>query len=256
MPDYRDATDSSDGSTRRQHLLHAPHPGFAQLKDYPELKEVLTQAVDEVITSSNINRGRDAILIEGVERAVAAAALTTYQKLAVSAEQTSDADHARRAQAHSAATTGEVIAEQVTDAAAALHDVQEASAAQVASVAADAASELAASVGEGDETAASGAAALVVTAVSDAAAIRASARATAASLAAHAAADAAAHAAEEAVSTASAAEVDAITDASDRQQDALQTCYQVATATTQALLSHYPGPSLPRPAGCDPAPTS
>ena len=151
-----------------------PHPGFVQLEEHPELIPVVTQAVDEVIASSNINRERDADLVEDAEQAAAAAALTTYERMVFAAIQASDAaDEARRARAPLVAATAEGIAEVVTDAATEVHNVEEAAADHVTVVAANAASELAALVSLEDETAASTAAALVVKAVSEAAAVNA-----------------------------------------------------------------------------------
>ena len=240
MTDSRDATDPSDRSNLRQPLwADPPHPVLNQLEGYPELRAVLTQAVNQVITNSSVNRERDADLVEDVERAAMDAALTTYQRLTASASQASNtADEARHAQAHTATATAEVKAERVADSAAALHHVEEASADQVALVAAKAAAEVAATAHPDDDAGIAAAAALVVEAVHEAAAVKVSAAADAAARATHAAADAAADAAEEAASSASVAEVDAITDANARQQNTLQTCYEVAAATAQAMLTH------------------
>ncbi len=246
MINCRDDTDPSVGSNLPQPPRADPlPPGFVWLEDYPELIPVLTRAVDEAIASSHINRERDADLIEDVERAAAASALATYKRMAVSASQASDAaNRARRARAHSVAVSAEVIAERVTDAAAEVHNAEEASADHLALAAANAAFELAESVRFDDETAVSTAAALVVRAISDAAAVNTSARADAASSVVQAAADAAADIAGEAASTASAAAFDVIADASDRQRDALETCYEVAAATAHAVLTHQSGVHL------------
>jgi hypothetical protein len=251
MSNCRDETDPLDGSALPQPpRADRLHPGFVQLEDYPELIPVLTRAVDEVIDISDVNRERDAAVVEDVERAAAAAALATYQRMAVAAVQAGDtADEARRSQAQLVATTAGVIAERVTDAASEVHTVDVASADHLALVSTNAASELAAGVGLDDETAASTAAALVVKAVSEAAAVNASARAVAASSVAKAAADAAAEVAEEAASAALATQSEVITDASERQQVALATCYEVAVATAQAMLIHQPGVELLQPHG-------
>ena len=249
MSNYRHETELEGGSDRRQSASEAPVQGdLAQVQRYPELVAVVTQAVDEVLTTSSVDCNHAADLVEDAERAATATALTTYQRMAVAANEARDAaDHARRRQANAAAAAAEVVAERVTETAAALHHVEEASAAQVALVAAHAAAELAASVGPDDEMVASAAAALVVEAVGEAAAVKATARAEAASLVARAAADAAAEVADEATSTASAAEQESLTDASVRQQDALETCYQVAVTTAQAMLTHHSGTSLIQP---------
>ena len=42
----------------RPSRLDPLHPGFVQLKDHPELIPVLTQAINEVIKSSHLNRER------------------------------------------------------------------------------------------------------------------------------------------------------------------------------------------------------
>jgi len=249
MSNDRVETESPDGLTlARPSRPDRLHPGFAQLKDHPELIPVLTQAINEVIKSNHINRDRQAALVENVEWAAAAAALITYQRMAVSALRVSDAaDGARRARAESVAVTAEVIADRVTDAAAEVSIVEEASAAHLVLVAASAAAELAASVGVDDETTASVAAALVVKAVSEAAAVTASARADAASNLAQAAAEAATDAAKEAATTALAAELEVITDASDRHRSALETCYEVATVTAQAELTRHSGEDVVQP---------
>ena len=180
MSTFRAETDSSESFDPEPARLDPLRTVFVQLKDYPELIPVLTQVVDEAITSSHLDRERDAGLVEHIERAAAAATLTTYERLAVSALRVSDAaDEARRARADSVAASAEVIAGRVTDAAAEVHNIEAASAADVVQVAANAASEMAESIGLDDETAASAAAALVVRAVSDAAAVTASARADA-----------------------------------------------------------------------------
>jgi hypothetical protein len=228
----------------------APDHDLGQLEHYPELIPVLTQAVDEVIKSSNINRQRDADLVEDVERAATAAALVTYQRLEVWAVQASDADdEARRTQAESVAAAARVIAERVSDAATEVHDAEDALAEQLAQVAANAASDLAALGSHDEETAASTAAALVVRAVSEAASVNNGARASAALGVAQAAAAAAASVVEESASTAWDAESDVIANALDRHQDALKTCYQVAAAAAQAVLTHpsASGPSDPHP---------
>jgi hypothetical protein len=64
----RGRTDPSDRS-EPSHLsrLDPPHPGFAQLEDHPDLIPVLTEAVDQVLTISNIDKERDADL-EGLIR--------------------------------------------------------------------------------------------------------------------------------------------------------------------------------------------
>jgi hypothetical protein len=249
MTNCRDETDPCDGSQLPQPSRVEPlRAGFVQLENYPELIRVLTRAVDEVINRSDVSRERDGQLAEDVERAAAAAALATYQRLAISAVHASDAaGRARRARAHEVAATAEVMAERVTEAAAQVHNVEMASADHLALVSSSAASELAASVSLDDETAASTAAALVVKAVGQAAAVNASARAAAASSVAKAAAAAAAGVAEEAASTASAAQFDVITEAADRQQIALATCVEVAVATAEAMLTHRSGTDLRQP---------
>lgn len=109
------------------------HPGFVQLEDYPELITVLTQAVDAVIIRSNINRERDADLVEDIERAAAAAAITIYQQTEISASQTVHAAaEARRTKAHLVAANAEMIADRVTAAAAEVHNIAQTSADQVA----------------------------------------------------------------------------------------------------------------------------
>jgi len=252
MSNYRDETDPAEGFTLSQHARRDPlHPGFAQLKDYPELIPALLRAVDEVITTSHIDRKRDAGLVEDVEWAAAAAALTAYERMAVSALRVRDAaEETRRIRVDSVAATAEVIADRVTDAAAEMHIVEEASAARVVLIAASAATQLAESIGLDDETAASVAAALVVKAVSDAAAVTAGERADAASSLAQAAADAATDAARAAASTAWATELEVITDAADRHQNALETCYEIAAATAQAVLSHQLGTDPSSRRGC------
>jgi hypothetical protein len=212
--------------------------GRSPLEGHPELKAVLARAVTDVVTAHPPELERDASLLERMERAAAAAALPVYQGLVESAAQASDeADRALRDQARAVVATGEVTAVRVTDAAVALHDVEEGSAERVAEVAARAAVELASSVGPNDEIAAADAAALTITAVGEAAALRVSARAEAASATISAAAGAAAELAEEAAVHASQAEVDAITDDTDRQQNALRTCYEVAVATAEAVFA-------------------
>lgn len=255
MSNYRAETAPTEGFSRPQPLpVDALRPGFVQLQKYPELIPVLTQAVDAVINRSTIDSERDADLLEEVERAAAAAALTTYERMAVSAHQVRDAaDEARKARADSVAATAEVMAERVTDAAAEVHKVEEASAAHLVSVAANAASELAASVRLDDESAASAAAALVVKALSEAAAVTASARADAASGLAQAAADAATDVAVDAASTAMAAELDQIANASERREIALEACAEVAAATAEAVLAHRSGADQP---GQPPSPRS
>jgi len=245
MSTFRAETDSSESFDPQPARLDPLRAVFVQLKDYPELIPVLTQVVDEAITSRHLDRERDAGLVEYVEWAAAAAALATYERLAVSALRVSDAaDEARRVRADSVAASAEVIAGRVTDAAAEVHNMGAASAAHVVQVAANAASEMAESIGPDDETAAPAAAALVVRAVSDAAAVTASERADAASTLAQAAAAAATDIAAEAASTASAAELVVITDASDRRQEALETCFEVATAAAQAVLAHQSAADL------------
>ena len=243
MSNYRNETDPAEGFNLAPHSRRDPlHPGFVQLKDYPELIPVLLRAVNDVITTSHIDRERDAGLVEDVEWAAAAAALTAYERMAVSALRVRDAaEETRRIRVDSVAATAEVIADRVTDAAAEVHIVEEASAARVVLIAASAATEMAESIGLDNETSASVAAALVVKAVSDAAAVTASERADAASCLAQAAADAATDAARAAASTAWATELEVITDASDHHQNALETCYEVAAATAQAVLTHKLG---------------
>jgi len=249
MTDGREQIDSSSESKLRQPTWFDPsHPGFFELEDHPELVPVVTWAVDEVFASSNRNRERDADLVRDAEKAAAAAALITYERMVLAAIQASDvADEARRARAPLVAATAEGIAEVVTETATEVHNVEEAAADYITVVAADAASELAALVSREDETAASTAAALVVQAVSEAAAVNTVARADAASSVAQAAADAAAEVAEEAASTARGAERDMISTALDRHQDALETCYEVAAAAAQAVLTQ-PSGAGPHPA--------
>ena len=72
--------------------------------------------------SSHLDRERYAVLVESVEWAAAAAALTAYQRMAISALRVGDAaEHSRRATADAVAATAEVIADRVTDAAAEIH---------------------------------------------------------------------------------------------------------------------------------------
>jgi len=240
MSTHRAETDPSEGVSLPQHSRMDPMPhAFVQLADHPELIPVITQAVDDVLKSSHLDRERNAGLVESVEWAAAAAALTAYQRMAISALRVGDAaEHSRRATADAVAATAEVIADRVTNAAAEIHTIDDASAAHLALIAARAATELAGSIGaEEDEIAASVAAALVVKAVSDAAAVTASARAGAATSLAQAAADAATNAAQVAASTAWAAQLDLIGEASDHQKNALETCYKVAAATAQAVIT-------------------
>jgi len=194
MTDRRDEIDPSAGSYLPQPSEVVPlHPGLGQLGDHPELILVVTRAVDEVIKSNNVNRKRDADLVEDVEQAAVAAALTTYQRMVVSVHQASHAaDQARLLRGPLVVATAKVLAESVTDTAAEVHNVEDAAADHVAWVAANAASEVAALVSFDDEAAAATAAALVVKAVSDAAAVNMTARAdAAASVTQAAAADAA-----------------------------------------------------------------
>ena len=240
MAESREQIDSStDVNLPQATWFDSSQPGFVELDEHPELLPVVTRAVEEVFASSNLNRERDADLVRDAERAAAAAALITYERMVLAAIHASDvADEARRARAPLVSAKADGIAEVVTDAATEVNNVEEAAAYYVSSVAAKAASEVAALVSLEDEAAASTAAALVVRAVSDAAAVNTVARADAASSVAQAAADAAAEVADEAASTALAAERDMISTALDRHQDALQTCYEVAVAAAQAVLTH------------------
>jgi hypothetical protein len=239
-------TDPSDGpNSPHPSRVESLHPGLLQVKDWPELIPVLGQAVDEVINNNFINRERYTDLVDEMERAAAAAALTAYMRLDISSIQVNDAAHdARRVQAYLVAATAQTIAARVIDAAAEIHHVEDAAAAHVASVAASAASELAELIGPEDETVASAAAALVVKAVNEAAAVNTEARADAATIVAQAAAEAAADVAEAAASTASAVESDFIANALDGHQDALEACFKVAAAAAQAMLTHRLGTDL------------
>jgi len=243
MSSYRDETDPAQSLNLSQHSRGGPiHPGFAQLKDHPELIPVLTEAVNDVIATSRIDRERDPGLVEDVEWAAAAAALTAFERMASTAIRVREAaEQTRRVRIDSVAATAEVIADRVTDAAAEVHIVEEATAARVVLIAASAATELAESIGLDNETTASIAAALVVKAVSDAAAVTASERADAASGLAQAAAEAATDAAQTAASTAWDTELEVITNAAERHQHALVTCYEVAAATAQAVLAQQLG---------------
>jgi len=240
MTDAREQIDSSSHANLPQPTwFDSSHPGFVELEEHHELIPVVTRAIDEVFAGSNLNRERVADLLRDAEEAAAAAALITYERLVLAAIHASDvADEARRARAPLVSATAEGIAEVATDAATEVNNVEEAAAEYLTFVAANAATELAALVSLEDEAAASTAAALVVRAVSEAAAINTIARADAASSVAQAAADAAAEVADEAASTALAAERDMISTALDRHQDALQTCYEVAAAAAQAVLTH------------------
>ena len=223
-----------------------PRPGLVRLQEHPELIPIVTQAVDEVITSSYTNRDRDANLINDAEQAAWAAALITYERMVLAVIQASDAaTQARRDRTSSVAATAEEIAEVVTDTAVEVHNVEEAAGQHVSWVAANAASALAALVTLEGEAAASTAAALVLKAVSEAAAVNTLARADAASNVAQAAAEAAAEAADAAACTALATEENVITNAFDRHQDALKTCREVAAAAAQAVLTHHTGQDLP-----------
>jgi len=260
MADGRDQSDSSNDSDLPQPTWFDPtRPDFVELEDHPELIPVVTRAVDEVFASSKLNRERDADLVRDAEKAAAAAALITYERMVLAAIHASEvADEARRARAPLVAATAEGIAEVVADAATEVHQVEEAAADYITFVAADAAADLAASVSLEDETAASSAAAVVVQAVSDAAAVNMVARADAASSVAQAAAEAAAEVAEEAATTALAVERDMISTALERHQDALATCYEVAVAAAHAVLvnqsdaepgqAHYPPETDRKPA--------
>ena len=240
MTNTREEIDLSAGSNPPQlSWVGTPHPGFVQLEEHPELIPVVTEAVDKVIASSNINRQRDVGLINSAEQAAADAALTTYERMVFAAIQASDAaNEARRSRVPETAATAEGIAEVVSDTAPEVYNVEEAAADHVNLVAMKAASELAELVSIEDEAAASTAAALVVRAVGDAFEVNAEARADAASSVAQAAADAAAEVADEAASTAIAVERGVISTAFDRHQDALKTCYEVAAAAAQAVLTH------------------
>lgn len=243
MTDCREKIDSSAETTRPPPALVGPHLGYDQLEEHPELIPVVRQAVEESLASSNIGRERDADLVDEAERAAAAAALTTYERMVLAAIQASEAaDEIRRALAPMVTAAAEGIAEVVTDAAAEMHNVEEAAAEHVKMVAANAATKLAALVAFDDEIAASTAVALVIKAVSEAAAVNTEARADAASSVAQAAADAAAEVADQAASTALAAERDVIANAFDRHEDALETCHQVAAAAARAVLSHQSDP--------------
>jgi hypothetical protein len=243
MTDFRERMNPSDDFNRPQpERPDPPHPRFAQLEEHPELIPVVRQAVDEVITSRNLNRERHADLVMDAEQAAAAAALTTYERMVLSAIQAADATNdARQARAHVVAATAAGIADVVTETAAEVHNVEEAAADYVAVVAANAASKLATLVKLDDETAASTAAALVIKAVSEAAAVNTEATADAASSVAQAAADAAADIAGQAACTALAAESDMITNAFDRHRDTLKTCYEDAAGAAQAVLTPQSG---------------
>lgn len=219
-----------------------------ELENYPELTTLLTGAVDEALTSSNVTRERNPDLAAEVERAAGAAALGIYERMEVVAVRISTAAAAdRRARMHLVATNAWGIAERVADAAAEVHDIEEASAHDLVLVVASAAADLAAGIRFDDELAASVAAATVVKATSEAAAVDVNARATAASGVARAAAVAAADVVAEAASIASAAEAKVATDASDRRQDGLETCYEVAVAAADAVLAGQPGMPLHQP---------
>jgi hypothetical protein len=243
MTDGRDQIDcSSESNPPQPTWFDQSHPGVIEPEDHPELVPVVTRAVDEVFANSNLNRERDADLLRDAEKAAAAAALTTYERMVIAAIHASDvADAARRARAPLVAASAEGIAEVVMEAATEVHNVEEAAADYINFVAKRAASRLAELVSLEDETAASTAAALVVQAVSEAAAINTIARADAASSVAQAAAAAAAEVAEDAANNALAAERDVISTALDRHQDALQTCYEVASAAAHAVLAHRSG---------------
>ena len=188
MTDCHEEIDSSTDATLPPPSWAGPHPGYDQLEEHPELIPVVTKAVDEVLASGKFSREQDADLVEEAEHAAAAAALTTYERMVFAAIQASEAaDEIRRALAPMVAAAAEGIAEVVTDAAAEMHNVEEAAAEHVKLVAANAATELAALVAFDDELAAATAVALVVKAVGEAAAVNTVARADAASEVAQAA---------------------------------------------------------------------
>ena len=241
MAERSKKTDLFDG-TGPAHPRRARQPGFAQLKDYPELIPLLDQAVDEVLEAHDINREREPDLAGDVERAAATAALATYRRTVGSATSAGAAvNEARQDRARSVAAAAEVIAGRVAVAAAETHLLEEARAERLAEVAAKAASELAAQVGFDDETAAAVAAALVIRAVGEAAAVNASARARAVLQVAQAAADAAASVAEGAAAAALAADVDLITKALHSHLHALEACYEAAAAAAHAVLARRSG---------------
>jgi hypothetical protein len=218
---------------------------FGHLQDHPELITVVMRAVEEVIDSNDINRERDSDLVDHVERAAAAAALTTYKELVVLAIQASDgANEVRLARVPFVAATALVIAESVIETAAEVHHVGDAAADHVASVAAKAASEVAALVRFDDETAAAVAAALALKAVGEAAAVSTTARADAAAIVTQAVAADAADVAEEAASTALAAESDVINNALNSHHEAMETCYEAAAAAAAAMLTQHTGADL------------
>ena len=90
MTNTREEIDLSAGSNPPQlSRVGTPHPGFVQLEEHPELIPVVTEAVDKVIASSNINRQRDVGLVNAAEQAAATAALTTYERMVFAAIQAS-----------------------------------------------------------------------------------------------------------------------------------------------------------------------
>ncbi|HWI00282.1 MAG TPA: hypothetical protein VNT27_08115, partial [Propionibacteriaceae bacterium] len=91
MTERRKDASSSDGFNRPLlSRVDTLHPGIVGLENHPELIPLVQQAVDEVI-ASNPNRELDADLVNDVERAAAAAALTTYQRMVFSAIRVADA---------------------------------------------------------------------------------------------------------------------------------------------------------------------